>query len=348
MRGRVPLGPGRFGARGMRAAVVAAAWAVCAACGSTTGGQAPAQRPSASMLWVAATASQAIAWVAEAGGYFKKDGVDVSLSFLSGSPTASAALVGGHVDFVQMAGPAVVTADAKGAHEVMVMGLVNQPTFALMTSPDVRTPDQLKGKTVGVVQVGSSDDFMLRAALTHWGLRAGSDVKITPLNSIQGQIAAFQQHLVQGLVVDPPNDVLAEKAGAQLMTRIADLGIQYQAAGLVTTRTYLQGHRDVVVKVVQAMIEAVHRFKTDRAFAMKVMGQYLKTDDGQVLQASYDGFAKVFARVPLPNRAGLQQIESQYLAAGTIDAPVAVSSMVDESVVTQLQRSGFIDRAYAG
>ena len=112
---------------------------------------------------------------------------------------------------------------------------------------------------------------MLRAALDHWGLRPGTDVKITPLNSIQGQIAAFQQHLVQGLVVDPPNNVLAQKVGAQLMTRIADLGIPYQAAGLVTTRDFLQSHHGVVVKVVQAMIEAVHRFKTDRAFAEKVM-----------------------------------------------------------------------------
>src|SRR5438552_11231633 len=100
MRGRVPVGLGRSGGGSMRTAAVAAAWAVCAACGGTTGGQASAQRPSASMLWVGATASQAIAWVADSGGYFKKNGVDVSLSFLSGSPTASAALVGGHVDFV--------------------------------------------------------------------------------------------------------------------------------------------------------------------------------------------------------------------------------------------------------
>ena len=347
MRGIFQVRRGRFGARRMRSVGLAAACGICVACGGAATGQAPAQRPSASMLWVGATASQAIAWVADSGGYFKKDGVDVSLSFQSGSPTASAALAGGHVDFVQMAGPAVVTADAKGAHEVMVMGLVNQPTFMLMTSPDIRTADQLRGKTVGVVQVGSSDDFMLRAALDHWGLRPGTDVKITPLNSIQGQIAAFQQHLVQGLVVDPPNNVLAQKVGAQLMTRIADLGIPYQAAGLVTTRDFLQRHHGVVVKVVQAMIEAVHRFRTDRAFAVKVMRQYLKTDDQQVLQASYNGFAQVFARVPLPNQAGLQEIESRYQAAGTISAPVSVSSIAGASIVNQLRRSGFIDRVYA-
>jgi NitT/TauT family transport system substrate-binding protein len=319
---------------------------LCAACGAASSGQPAKPLQHASMLWVGATASQSIAWLAEDGGYFRKNGVDVDLSFQSGSPTASASLAGGHVDFVQMAGPAVISSDAKGADEVMVMGLVPVPTFVLMVSADVRTPDQLKGKSVGVVQVGSSDDFMLRAALQHWGLRPDTDVKIVPLNSIQGQIAAFQQHLVQGLVVDPPNDLLAEQVGGHRLVRIADLGIPYQAAGLVTTRTFLRQHRAIVVDVVQAMIQAIHRFKTDRAFAERTMAHYLKTDDKKVLDASYQAFAGIFPREPLPNLAGLREIADLDQQAGLIKGPVDVSAMADSSIVTQLQKNGFIDRVY--
>lgn len=301
---------------------------------------------SSSMLWVGATASQSAAWLAAEGGYFRQNGVDMDLSFQSGSPTAAASLAGGHVDFVQMAGPAVVTANAKGAHLTMVMGIVTKPTFVLMTSPEVRTPDQLKGKTIGVVQVGSSDDFMLRAGLGRWGLQADRDVKIVPLQSIQGQIAAFQKHLVQGLVVDPPNDLLATRAGAHLLARIADLGIPYQAAGLVTTQSFLRDHRGTVTRVVQAMVQAVHRFKTDQKFAKQVMARYLKTNDGATLQDAYDEFAQTFPQVPLPSQAGLEEIVRLDVQAGTIKAPVSVSSLADPSIVTELQKNGFIQRVY--
>src|SRR5579883_2193573 len=107
----------RLESRSRLACVVAGlvAW-LCAACGASSGQPAKALQH-ASMLWVGATASQSIAWLAEDGGYFRKNGVDVDLSFQSGSPTASASLAGGHVDFVQMAGPAVISSDAKGADE---------------------------------------------------------------------------------------------------------------------------------------------------------------------------------------------------------------------------------------
>ncbi|MBO0762099.1 MAG: ABC transporter substrate-binding protein [Candidatus Dormibacteraeota bacterium] len=301
---------------------------------------------SSSMLWVGATASQSAAWLGAEGGYFKQNGVDMDLSFQSGSPTAAASLAGGHVDFVQMAGPAVVTADAKGGHLVMVMGIVTKPTFVLMTGSDVQTPDQLEGKSLGVVQVGSSDDFMLRAGLERWGLQPDRDVKIVPLQSIQGQIAGFQKHLVQGLVVDPPNDLLAGRAGAHLLARIADLGIPYQAAGLVTTQTFLRDHRGTVTKVAQAMIQAIHRFKTDRRFAQQVMGRYLKTNDGKTLEDAYDEFSPTFPQVPLPSQAGLQEIVTLDVQAGTIKAPVRVTSLADPSIVGDLQKNGFIQRVY--
>lgn len=301
----------------------------------------------ATMLWVAASGSQAVAWVTQEGHYFTRTGVDIDLEYISGSPTAAAALVGGRVDFVQMAGPAVVTADAHGAHLVMVMGFVTKPVFVVMATPDIKSPDQLKGKTVAVVKVGSSDDFMLREALTHWSLAPETDVKITGVGSVAGQIAALSKHLVDAAVFDPPNDVLASQVGAHLLARVADLGIPYQAAGLVTTREYIRAHPDIVAKVVRAMTEGVHRFKTDRAFAEEVMAKYLKNSDPVVVNASYDAYVDVFAQVPAPSKAGLQEIAKQDLATGALRSPIDVTPMLDASFVERLAQTGFIQRLYA-
>jgi ABC-type nitrate/sulfonate/bicarbonate transport system substrate-binding protein len=319
------------------------AWS--AAASGKAAGAAPAK---VTMAWVAVSGAQAVAWIAAEGGHFKQRGLDVTLEYVSGSPTAAAALVSGSIQFVEMAGPAVVFADAHGAHLVMVMGFVNQPVFVLMTTPDVEKPEQLKGKTVAVTKMGSSDDFMLREALSHWGLRPGEDVRITGVGSVAAQVAAVEKRLVQGIVVSPPNDVLAEQAGARVLARISDLGIPYQASGLVTTREYIQGHADVVVRVVMAMTEAIHRYKTDTAFAEKVLAKYLKTSDRKIVEHSYRVYADVFPSVPAPSAAGMAEIVKEETAAGHLTGGIDAASMVDTSFVDALERSGFIARLYRG
>ena len=323
--------------------------AALAAGASSAGGPAAAGAaalPSATMLWVAVAGSQAVAWVTKEAGYFTRNGVDVSLEYLSGSPTAAAALVSGRVDFVQMAGPAVVAADARGAHLVMVMGFVTQPAFVVVAVPEVQTPEQLRGKTVAVSKIGSSDDFMLREALTHLGMRPEADVKITGVGSVAAQIAALSKHLVDAAVFDPPNDVVAVRGGAHVLVRVADLGVPYQAAGLVTSREYIKAHGDLVARVVRAMTEGVHRIKTDRIFTEDVMARYLKNSDPVVVNAAYDSYAPVFSQVPLPSKAGLQEIAKEYVATGQLTAPLDVGPMLDTSFVDALQRGGFIQRLY--
>lgn len=326
-----------------RAAAAAVLVAVIAAAGPSAGSPAA----TATMLWVAVTGSQAVAWVTKEGGYFTRNGVDVHLEYLSGSPTAAAVLVSGRVDFVQMAGPAVVAADARGAHLVMVMGFVTQPAFVVVTVPEIQTPEQLRGKTIAVVKVGSSDDFMLREALTHWGMRPDADVKITGVGSVAAQLAALSKHLVDGAVFDPPNDVVAVRAGARVLVRVADLGVPYQAAGLVTSREYIRAHADIVAKVVRAMIEGVHRIKTDRIFAEEVMAKYLKSSDPVIVNAAYNSYAPVFSMIPVPSKAGLQEIANEYLSTGQVTSPLDVTPMLDTSFVDALQRSGFIQRLYS-
>ena len=327
----------------MARAIAVIVLAAALAAGSRPAG---AALPPATMLWVAAAGSQAVAWVTKEAGYFARDGVDLTLDYLSGSPTAAAALVSGRVDFVQMAGPAVVAADARGAHLVMVMGFVTQPAFVVVAVPEVQTPEQLRGKTVAVSKIGSSDDFMLREALTHLGMRAETDVKIIGVGSVAAQIAALSKHLVDAAVFDPPNDVVAVRAGAHVLVRVADLGVPYQAAGLVTSREYVAAHRDLVARVVRAMTEGVHRIKTDRIFTEDVMARYLKNNDPVVVNAAYDSYAPVFSQVPQPSRAGLQEIAKEYLVTGQATAPLDVGPMLDTSFVDALQRSGFIQRLY--
>jgi ABC-type nitrate/sulfonate/bicarbonate transport system substrate-binding protein len=129
----------------------------------------------------------------------------------------------------------------------------------------------------------------------------------------------------------------------RLLARIADLGIEYQASGLVTTREYIQSHRDIVERVVKSMIEGVNRFKTDKSFAEKVLAKYLKNSSPQVVDGSYNAYVNVFPEVPAPTKAGMEEIlKEDKTAQGKLD----VSTTIDTSFVDQLQKDGFIQQLY--
>jgi NitT/TauT family transport system substrate-binding protein len=246
-----------------------------------------------------------------------------------------------------MAGPAVVAANIGGSQQVMVMGLVNQPLFLLMGRADITRVEDLRGKTVGVTKVGSSDDFLLRTALTRSGLKPDADVKISGISAPQGRIAAIEQGLVQGVMVGVTDELPVRKVGGHVLVRTADLGIQYQAAGIATTRDYIQARPDIVGRVAKSVTQGIHRYKTDKPFALQVLSKYIRIDDPEALESNYNAYVDVFPRVPAPTLAGMRQVAGE-LAADQTGAVPDVTTMIDASFVQTLDDSGFIQRLYEG
>ncbi len=93
------------------ALLVAGMLAACGGSASSTV-QSPGTLQKVTLIWVAKAANMAPAWLALDGGYFKQQGLDVDMSYVNGSPSGMAALVAGGVDYLQVAGTAVVSAGA--------------------------------------------------------------------------------------------------------------------------------------------------------------------------------------------------------------------------------------------
>lgn len=289
--------------------------------------------------WVAITGNQAPAWLAKEGGIFPKYGLDVDLVFIQGSATATSSLLAGSTDIVQMAGPAAVAATSKGGDVVMIAGFVNISVFKLMADPSIKSVSDLKGKTIAITRFGSSDEFVLKKILKDNGLQAGKDVQISQAQDASGQLAVFKSKLADAILLSPPNDVIARKQGAVELVDTIPLKMPYQAIGLATTKGYLKAHRSTALNFLKAEIDAIRRFKSDRAFAESVMGKYLQTTDPDVLTASWDAYAPSFADVPYPSLPGIQQILDESDTKG-----FKPEDFVDSSLVKELEDSGFFKK----
>ncbi len=321
---------------------------LAAACG---GAPAPAssgtQQPEhVTVAWVAKVANMAPALVAFDAGYFREQGLDVDLSFINSSPNGIASLLAGETNFLQVAGTAVVTSatQAKDATQspVLIIGTVNRAVWKLMAGKSITSTVQLKGKTLCITRFGTADAIALNLYLKRVNIDPAHDVTVISGGSIEGCVAALEANRAAAGVFSTPVTALLASKGFLALADFAKENIQIQQLGVAVTRGYAKSHPDTVLKFARAYIQGIHRFKTDKAFAEKVMAKYLGTTDQAQLDDAFQTYQDVFEKVPIPSDQSLQStIDTLPEARGK-----SPRDFYDPSFVQKLQQQGFIKQIY--
>ncbi len=110
------------------------------------------------------------AWIAKDAGIFRKNGLDVQIVYFRGGTITAMALVARETPIGQVTGPPIVSAGLKGADAVMIAGGNVVSEYWLMSRPEIKTAEQLKGGTVAIATFGGQADFLSRIALQKLGL----------------------------------------------------------------------------------------------------------------------------------------------------------------------------------
>src|ERR1043166_4844077 len=147
------------------ASLVALCAFFCALVGSAQAATVRVGVPTLSMVVISFTA-------AKEKGYYKEEGLDVELIWMS-APVAAQALLGGNVEFATVSGSAI-PAILGGAPMRFLFTTFNRPMFWLFSKPEIESVKALKGKKVGVSGIGSGPATLLVAILKINGLDAGA------------------------------------------------------------------------------------------------------------------------------------------------------------------------------
>lgn len=94
------------------------------------------------------SADQLVIWVAKDAGIFAKNNIDAQTVYFSGGTTSVTAMISGDTPLIQASGPGIVSAGLAGAEPVYVVGGITTLDYWLMTQPEIKTPEQLKGGTM--------------------------------------------------------------------------------------------------------------------------------------------------------------------------------------------------------
>ena len=294
------------------------------------------------------SADQLVMWVAKDTGIFAKNDLDVQLVYFTGGTTSVMAMVSGDAPMVQASGPGIVSAALAGADAVYVVGGIVTLDYWLMTLPEIKTPEQLKGGIVAIARFGGAADFVARFALAKLGLNPQKDVTIVQTGSTPERLAALESRRVQGTVLVSPMTFAAQKKGYYLMADVAALGLAYQHQGGATTRRFIREHPDVVRHFVKSYIETVHRMKADRQGGMKILARHLNIDDRDVLEKTYNSSIADSKLPPkqYPTLDGLKTILDQLGEKDPKARAAKPQDFVDNRFVEEFDKNGFIDGLY--
>lgn len=297
--------------------------------------------------WVALTSNQMLWPVAADAGYFKKYGIDFDLSYIAGSNNAVASMLSGEIGVTSVAGSAVVTAQAAGSDIVMIGGFVNKMIFRIMTMPGIDKIEQLKGKTIAVTRIGTADYFAWQSIAKKQGW-ALTDLNFIGANDPPGQIQVLKTGNVAAIAVSPPNNILAEQAGAHEILDMASYNEPEQNVGVAVTRKFLTENRPAALGVMKASIEAIARWKKDPAFVKDVIAKYLKNNDAKFLDVGYTAYKDVFQQAPYPDEAALQKVIEETSTQTPKAKDLQAAKLIDRTIVEELEKSGFIKQVFGG
>ncbi|HZR98246.1 MAG TPA: ABC transporter substrate-binding protein [Chloroflexota bacterium] len=321
---------------------------------SATGAAAPTGAPAApaalvplKAAYTAIATAQAAFWLGVEGGYFHQQGLDVELIRLDGSSRAMPALLSGDVPISMLTGAAVAGAAAQGADVVFVASGAPNLVFQVVAAPQITSFEELRGQPVGSTGIGSSSDFALRYALRRNGLDPERGVISRNIAGGDAQIlAALQSGAILATAFAPPTDYFAVQQGFRSLARLADWDVAYQGAGVVTTKSFIASQRDTMLRFMRAYVAAVHRAKTDPAFALGVMRQYTGIEDQGSLEWGYHQYVDAWPPAPYASPAGLQGVIDSLVPSNPDVAKVDPTTLVDSSLLEELEASGYVAGLY--
>ena len=278
---------------------------------------------------------------------YKKNGLDADLLFIPSTTTSVSSLVAGDVQVANASGGGVASAVVAGADLVMVACYLNSLPYELVVHESVKSAEDLKGKSVGISRVGSASDVAARALLRGLGLEPDKQVPILQVGGPAERAASFRSGRIAGFPSPPGIIHLTKGFPFRILISTADFQKRFEFPYIcaTTTKSFLARQRETVKKVVMAHIEAMQFFKTHKDESKKFIAKYSRINNEDYLEAAYTASAKLYDVVPLVTRPGVE-IQIKEATARKPGAQLRIEDMVDESIVRELEKSGFIDKVY--
>jgi NitT/TauT family transport system substrate-binding protein len=280
-------------------------------------------------------------WVAKEKGIFKKHGLDIELIYISGSTRGIQSLIAGDVAFVGAEGTSALYGKLAGGDVVIVNSLTNTLPYYIIGKPEIKSPEDLKGRSAAIHIPGTAADFALRLALKQLKLTL-KDINAVTIGSGSNRVNAVISGQLDWTVGQEAERLMGEKGGLKVILDMAKLKIPFQLTCTVTSRKLLRENPDTEQRRVPAMAETVQSTKNHHDEVIKVLEKYTRGQDRTVLEKSYAAYRDLLVDDTRPTTEGLRNILDIQSQIDPKAAKTKPEDILDLRFVDDLKSSGFL------
>jgi NitT/TauT family transport system substrate-binding protein len=279
-------------------------------------------------------------WVAREQGLFNRYGLEVEPVLLRGGQIATQALVSGDPPIVNIG--TIVQANLVGHNLVLVAAVETKYDMIVFARPGITQLEQLKGKRLGITGFGSTTHYASTILLKHLNFEP-KDFALIPSGLDPERIGLVKSGVLDATLITSSGAPLARKAGLTELLQIGDLGVEVQGNGFATSRAYVASNRDIVKSALKGFVEAIYYVYANKKEAQKVFAKYMRTNDPDVLEDSYQGYVRMMPKKPYPTLKGIQFLLDVLAPTMPQAKNAKPEQFVDLSLLQELEKEGFFN-----
>ena len=283
---------------------------------------------------------QSNVWVAKEQGLFNKYGLEVEPILFRGGQVATQALVSGDPPIVNIG--TVAQATIQGHNVVLVAAVETKYDLIIFTRSGITQLEQLRGKRLGITGFNSATHYASIIVARH----LNADLKeftLIPAGLDTERIAAVTSGVLDATYIATSAAPLARRAGLSELVQVGDLGVEVQGNGFATSRAYIASNRDTVKNALKGFVEAIYFIYANKKETQRVFAKYMRTNNPDVLEDSYNGYIKSIPKKPYPTLKGIQFMLDVLAPTLPQAKNFRPEQFVDLAFLQELEKEGFFN-----
>ena len=231
-------------------------------------------------------------YIAVDKGMLKAEGLNADFISTTAGVLVRAAIAK-EIEFVPIPGGGS-EAMLKGAPLAFIVGesLISQ--WTIVTQPEFKQVEELKGKTMGLERPGQAAYTEAVVVLGRFfKMEPGKDYKVITFNAETDRVAALINKSIHAAILSFPHAARAEKAGMKILVKTGDY-IPRLGGTFITHRDFLKEKRDVTKRFIRAMVRANDYVKANKQGTIEVIQKYFEIKDVPLAEGIYKQVATAF------------------------------------------------------
>lgn len=276
-------------------------------------------------------------------GFFKDEGFDLEIIYMSANLT-SAAVMTGDLDY-SAAVTGLIGGSVRGQPMKVLLFTVERPMLYLISKKEIKDPKQLKGKKIAGSSPGGSATLLGYRALRHFGLEPGRDVSVLPMGgSAAGRFAVLESGVVDAALLSVPENIIALEKGYNELIFVGDI-VQFAQNGFGTSEKKIRENPEEVYRMVRATLRGLQFVwdKNNQEAVTDIMMKQWKVNDRKMAAEMSKQVTRVLTKDASVSPESVQVLIDSQRENAKVTKAVSVSDVVDYSFVEKARKElGFV------